>query len=232
MWHTMLQQHNCFNWWQPYAMSRKKGQSSNSRLLDKVNLTLVKSAAAASTTGTKFMVVEEKFSATRLSSSSIMLLLFLSLSNLVFRDFSNSSIWRSHFRGKPPRSHGLFSFANIQGFSVRWHLVAQVANWFTTGQQIEGIPMAENWNEIETSYFGIHLGNQKSSLQCETRAGSGSQLLMVACPRRYSPLVRNSGLGQPFHSVLWSSSSDFSHFSSSFTSKSRAWLEQLTTFSK
>ena len=46
MWHTMLQQHNCFNWWQPYAMSRKKGQSSNSRLLDKVNLTLVKSAAA------------------------------------------------------------------------------------------------------------------------------------------------------------------------------------------
>ena len=191
MWHTMLQQHNCFNWWQPYAMSRKKGQSSNSRLLDKVNLTLVKSAAAASTTG----------------------------------------IVRSHFRGKPPRSHGLFSFANIQGFSVRWHLVAQVANWFTTGQQIEGIPMAENWNEIETSYFGIHLGNQKSSLQCETRAGSGSQLLMVACPRRYSPLVRNSGLGQPFCSVLWNSS-DFSHFSSSFTSKSQAQLEQHITFSK
>ena len=222
MWHTMLQQHNCFNWWQPYAMSRKKGQSFNSRLLDKVNLTLVKSAAA----------VEEKFSATRLSSSSVMLLLFLalSLSNLFFRDFSNSSIWRSHFRGKPPRSHGLFSFANIQGFSVRWHLVAQVANWFTTGQQIEGIPMAENWNEIETSYFGIHLGNQKSSLQCETRAGSGSQLLMVACPRRYSPLVRNSGLGQPFCSVLWNSS-DFSHFSS-FTGKSQAQLEQHITFSK
>ena len=151
--------------------------------------------------------------------------------NLFFRDFSNSSIWRSHFRGKPPHSHGLFSFANIQGFSVRWHLVAQVANWFTTGQQIEGIPMAENWNEIETSYFGIHLGNQKSSLQCETRAGSGSQLLMVACPRRYSPLVRNSGLGQPFCSVLWNSS-DFSHFSSSFTGKSQAQLEQHITFSK
>merc|ERR1712004_365283 len=39
--------------------------------------------------------------------------------NLFFRDFSNSSIWRSHFRGKPPRSHGLFSFANKQGLSVR-----------------------------------------------------------------------------------------------------------------
>ena len=161
MCHTMLQQHKCFNWWQPYAMSRKKGKSSNSRLLDKVNLTLVKSAAAASTTG----------------------------------------IVRSHFRGKPPRSHGLFSFANKQGLSVRWHLVTQVANRFTTGQKIEGIPVAMNWNEMDTSYFGIHLGNQKSSLQSQTRAGPGSQLPMVACPRRYSPLVRNSGLGQPFHSV-------------------------------
>ena len=121
--------------------------------------------------------------------------------NLFFRDFSNSTIWRSHFRGKPPRSHGLFSFANKQGLSVRWHLVTQVANRFTTGQKIEGIPVAMNWNEMDTSYFGIHLGNQKSSLQSQTRAGPGSQLPMVACPRRYSPLVRNSGLGQPFHSV-------------------------------
>ena len=181
--------------------------------------------------GAKFKVEEEKFSATRLSSSSVVLLLFLSLSNLVFRDFSNSSIWRSHFRGKPPRSHGLFSFANKQGLSVRWHLVTQVANRFTTGQKIEGIPVAMNWNEMDTSYFGIHLGNQKSSLQSQTRAGPGSQLPMVACPRRYSPLVRNSGLGQPFCSVLWNSS-DFSHFSSSFTGKSQAQLEQHITFSK
>ena len=67
--------------------------------------------------GAKFKVVEEKFSATRLSSSSVMLLLFLSLSNLVFRDFSNSSIWQSHFRGKPPRSQhtGIFCQVTLSG---------------------------------------------------------------------------------------------------------------------